>query len=134
MNKPLRIVSSLMIATGCALAGSVSADFKVTNPSTPVRVLVQFDSAPAVALMTQLGWSGAVAQKKFKHLPKTMTFTVPAGAVKFIAGIPGVKYITPDRTIKKRMDLTASTVGSGLAFQSGLTGQGIGVAVIDSGI
>ena len=57
-----------------------------------------------------------------------------AGQVNGIAHNPAVKYISLDRTVQKHLDLTAATVGANLAFQSGLTGAGVGVAVIDSGI
>ena len=85
-------------------------------------------------MLSKLGVSGAQMQKAFKALPKAMTFTVPAGAAPLIAKIPGVTYITPDRPMQKKLDLTRATTGASLAFQSGFTGQGIGVAVIDSGV
>src|SRR5690349_17835464 len=112
MKISLRLSLSLLLTSLCAFAGTVSPDFKVTNPSTPVRVVVQFDKSPALTLLAAMGTSGAQIQKKFKALPKTMTFTVPAGMVPLLSKLPGVRYISPDRSIKKKLDITAATTGA----------------------
>ena len=42
-----------------------------------------------------------------------------------IAQIPGVKYISPDRTVQKHLDLTAATVGATLPFSTAGPGRAL---------
>src|SRR5215471_17597203 len=133
MKTLLRLTLPLFVAV-YAFAGSVSPDFKVTNPGTPVRVMIQLTNPPSLANFSTLQGGGASVQKKFNHFPKTLVLTVPSGLVPVLAKLPFVKYISPVRTVQRHLDLTRATVGANTAFQAGLTGQGIGVAVIDSGV
>jgi hypothetical protein len=45
-----------------------------------------------------------------------------------------VSYISLDRPLGASLDYTAAAVGAPMAWNSGLAGSGVGVAVIDSGI
>src|SRR5947209_4319070 len=134
MKRPLKLILSLVLWTSLALAGSVSKDFQVTNPMTPVKVLVQLKNPATIPALNVLKMNGGTIQKQFSHFPKTIVITIPAGMVKYLAATPFVQYISPVRTIKKHMDLTTATVGANLAQQYGFTGAGVGVAIIDSGI
>src|SRR5262249_42609675 len=51
-----------------------------------------------------------------------------------LAADPDVAYVAPDRDVRGALDYTAPTVGADLAANYGLTGQGVAVAVIDSGM
>src|SRR5262249_2116441 len=51
-----------------------------------------------------------------------------------LAALPGVKYITPDRSLVAKLDYAQPTTNASIARQYGWTGTGIGLAVIDSGI
>jgi serine protease AprX len=95
---------------------------------------VQFSSTPTAALFSLLSGNGATTKKKFNHVPKVQVISVPERMVPFIAQLPGVKLVSPDRKVVKHLDLTAGTVGSAIANQYGWTGKNIGIAVIDSGV
>src|SRR5579883_683614 len=133
MKKLLQLTSLALLAT-CAFAGTVSPDFQVTNPLAPVKVIIQLNTPPTPVNLSVMQSGGATITRQYRHFPMLVELTLPAGLVKPIAALPFVKYVTPVRTVTRHLDLTAATVGSTLAFQAGLTGQGIGVAVIDSGI
>ncbi len=45
-----------------------------------------------------------------------------------------MRYVSPDRRIAGSLEYAAPTVGGDIAFQSGWTGSGVGVAIIDSGV
>src|ERR1035437_7882601 len=79
---------------GCAFAGQVSTDFRVTNPAAKVDVIVQFSGTPTAALFGLLGGNGATTKKKFSKIPKVQVITAPAGKVNAIAKLPGVKFVS----------------------------------------
>ena len=133
MKRILFLALALSVA-GSAFAGQISSDFHQNASVNMVTVVVQFSSAPTAALFSVLTGNGATLKNKFNHVPKVQVITVPQRLVSLISQIPGVKFVSPDRQVHKHLDLTAATVGSTLANQYGWTGQGIGVAVIDSGI
>jgi serine protease AprX len=60
--------------------------------------------------------------------------TLPASAIQTLSNDTNVVYITPDRAVAARLDYTAAAVNAGSAWKADLTGRGIGVAIIDSGI
>ena len=128
------ILSLALSVAGCAVAGQVSKDFYSNNSANSVTLVVQFSSPPTTDLLRLLSAKGATTKKKFKHLPKLLVIDVPKGSVSAIAQLPGVKRLSPDRTVASHLDLTAGTVGSTIANQYGWTGKNIGIAVIDSGV
>src|SRR5205823_587300 len=70
MRHPLQLTFSVLLASACAFAGSLSNDFKGTNPDTPINVLVRFDVPPTAATLAQLNAKGAKIKKLFKHMTK----------------------------------------------------------------
>jgi serine protease AprX len=63
-----------------------------------------------------------------------VTFTIPKSLVKYVSMLPDVKFMSPDRPMKATLEYAAPAVGATIAADYGWTGNGIGVAVIDSGI
>lgn len=61
-------------------------------------------------------------------------YTVPGDALQDLAQDPEVAYISPDRPVFPKLDLTAAAVNTSTLWNAGWSGSGIGVAVIDSGI
>jgi serine protease AprX len=63
-------------------------------------------------------------------------FHVPAGLLPVLAQDPDVAYITPDRPVKRTSpeDYVLDATQANYIFQYGYYGNGIGIAVIDSGI
>src|SRR5437763_1374263 len=60
MNNPLRLTLSVMITSMGAFAGSVSLDLKALNPSTPVRVVIQFIGTPSTGALAAIKADGGV--------------------------------------------------------------------------
>jgi serine protease AprX len=61
-------------------------------------------------------------------------YRLPAPALATLESDPMVVYISVDRTVKGKLDLTAAAVNAQAAWGAGLIGSGVGVALIDSGI
>jgi hypothetical protein len=55
-------------------------------------------------------------------------------ALASLAADPRVKYISPDREISASMDSARPAILANVAQDSGFTGKGVGIAVVDSGI
>ena len=110
-------------------------------PAGPIRVIVQehagAGSAPEEAVR-RLG--GQVT----RLLPIVGGFaaTVPAAVAGELARLPGVRAVTPDGTLRVQGAASASTVRSvypkvvkaDTAWQRGITGRGVTVAVLDTGV
>jgi serine protease AprX len=131
--------AALMLATGMgAVAGETSAD---PGRPAPLRVIVQkraaADPGPELAVR-RLG--GQVT----RLLPIVGGFaaTVPATAVGELARLPAVRAVTPDSRV--RVQGTAASGGirsvypkvvrADAAWQRGVTGRGVTVAVLDTGV
>src|SRR3954451_7561729 len=105
MNKPFQLPLALIVTTACASAGSMSPDLKALPPSTPVRVLVQFNGAPSNGVLNAVKADGAVLYRAYKHLDKLKAYTMTAGKAAGLAHRPDILYISLDRTVQKRLDL-----------------------------
>ena len=65
----------------------------------------------------------------------SVALTLPSRNLGKLAALPFVSHVSYDGEVKKCDEFTVASSGAGAAYQSyGLTGQGVGVAVLDSGI
>ena len=71
--------------------------------------------------------------RRFRHI-KAVHLRLSPAEIRALALNPLVTYISPNRAVSGSLDVTTQTVGANAAWQSGWTGAGVGVAVIDSGI
>lgn len=125
----------------------ISPDLQNVDPNSNVRVIVQY--AQSAALPTQSGGQsggllGGVLNLVGGLVSGTLNlvfsvlhavvYTVPVSQLQTLANDPNVTYISPDRTVTGQLDYSAAAINAGAAWQSKLTGSGVGVAVIDSGI
>jgi serine protease AprX len=55
-------------------------------------------------------------------------------ALPALASDPDVVHVSIDHKVHSHLDVAAKTINAPMAWSSGYTGTGIGVAVIDSGI
>ena len=63
-----------------------------------------------------------------------LVLSLPLASLSALAQSPEVMYISPDRPLTQLLDYSASAVNAHAAWSNGLTGLGVGVAVVDSGI
>jgi serine protease AprX len=83
-------------------------------------------------LTTILGLGGVVSL--VSDVLNLVVCTLPVSALETLTKNQNVTYVTPDRALGARLDYTASAVNVGGAWKANLSGAGIGVAVIDSGV
>jgi len=108
-------------------------DFKRVDPRSTVNVIIQYDRVPVEGDHQKVRGLGGVLKRRYRNV-RAGFYTVPASALTRLANNPHVAFITPDRPVRGKLDLTTATVNAPAAWQLGLDGTGIGVAVIDSGV
>ena len=142
----LQRARALLVATLVALGlaaglGPVPRDASAGPGPGSIRVIVQkraaADTAPELAVR-RLG--GQVT----RALPIVAGFaaTVPATVVGELARLPGVRAVTPDSRVRVQGSASTSTIRSvypkairaDAAWKRGITGRGVTVAVLDTGI
>jgi len=148
----LRLLMVGVMLVGVAQAGSgkgqkVSADLSgkskhatglLQNPLASqnelVDVIVQFKHKPNGGHFRKVQAYGGSLSRQL-HSVKGGHFRLPLRAVQALAADPEVAYISPNRkTHTSSLDYFRQTVGADIANAGGWNGQGITVAVIDSGI
>src|SRR6266436_1512782 len=128
-----------LLAAGLCLADGkhkVSSDLdarKGGNSGATVDVIIQFNQTPTDVQHGKVQNKGGVLKTKLDFI-KGAHYTVPVEALDALADDPDVAYISPDRPVQGALDNAVATVNGGYAQTLGLTGAGIGVAVVDSGI
>src|ERR1035437_8036659 len=69
VKRTFQLALALSVA-GCAFAGQVSPDFRVTNPAAKVDVVVQFSGTPTAALFGLWSGNGPPTTKQFPKMPQ----------------------------------------------------------------
>ena len=131
---PDRLDPALRVALGQAAPGpALRKDFKATrlltnSPTETVSVLVQLEPGatstawlpPGAHLRAQVGDVAAV--------------TVPLAALKDLADARGVRYVRADRPAMAYNDVSVPQTGAPLIHAAGRRGEGVIVAIVDTGI
>src|SRR5258708_35662347 len=137
LAKYLFVWCGLLLSAGLSFAqtSKIAPDLLglLTGLLTPVNVVVQYNSAPSLLDISKLLSLGGVIKIQYTLIPG-VAVQLPSTAVTLLAPDTSVSYISLDRPLKGTLDNAAPAVGADLAFQSGLTGAGVGIAIIDSGI
>jgi serine protease AprX len=111
------------------------------SPEQAVIWKAATDQAVIWKFVEKLTVAGFAVDAAFESI-HAVKMTADRGTVNALAAMDEVLYITPDRTVKVAgLDITNETLGLGnvakrtsaVAF-TGLTGAGVGIAIIDSGI
>ena len=115
------------------LSGFVSKAQQGLGKGQTVRVIVQYRQVPTAAHYATMQNRGGLLHAKL-HMIKGAAFTVPVSALPALEADPEIASVTIDHPMNVMDDLTNGATGVASAWNSGFTGAGVGVAVIDSGI
>jgi serine protease AprX len=133
----LAIASVLALGVPSTLAapatGKISKDLLLVRSGSTADVIVQFRNAPGDSEIAGITARGAKLKRTLRNV-RAAVFSVPASALAALSNNPEVVYVSPDREVAGRMEFAGPAVGADHAFNSGWTGSGIGIAIIDSGI
>ena len=98
-----------------------------------VDVIVQYGAPPSEQLRARIANRGGRLKAEL-HVIDAGLYSMPAAAVAALADDPGIRYVSPDREVRPALDVANTAAGAAIAFSSGWTGAGVGIAIIDSGI
>jgi serine protease AprX len=98
-----------------------------------LRVIVRWRSAPTGSFHQKVTGRGGQLISTLDSI-RSSAYTVPSAALPDLANDSDVEYIAPDRPVSAKLDYTVAAVNGSMAWNSGWTGAGIGVALIDSGV
>ena len=115
------------------LSGFLARAHQGTAQGQTVKVIVQYRQVPTTAHYATMQGRGGRLHAKL-HMIKGAAFTIPVSALAALEADPEIASVTIDHPMNVMDDLTNDATGVGSAWNSGFTGAGVGVAVIDSGI
>jgi serine protease AprX len=137
VRKHLLLWSFLFLSTSVSFAqtSKIAPDLLglLLGALAPVKVVIQYNSAPGLLDIGKLLSLGGIITQQYTVIPG-IAVTLPSAVVSLLALDPAIAYISPDRQLAGTLDYTAAAVNAQVAYQSGLTGAGVGVAIVDSGI
>jgi serine protease AprX len=137
MSKQLTVLFLLGL---CSAAGQIlapapklSVDLVAANGLTQSNVIVQWKVKPTEVQHQKVFSRGGALHRGFANLTSA-SYSVPSSELSSLATDPDVVFITPDRPVHAKLDYSAAAVNASSAWNSGLNGAGIGIALIDSGL
>jgi serine protease AprX len=110
----------------------IAKELRRLDSDASVNVLIRFKRPLDESQAERIRKCGGAETARYRA-SRIVAATIEAGRLAEVATENEVEYIAPDRTVKASLDTTRQSVRAGAGFSSGLTGAGIGVAVIDSG-
>ncbi len=111
----------------------LSPELKGRHTTEAVDVIVQYKLSPAQRHRDRVAAHGGIVKQHLRTV-KGLLVTLPASRAEELSNDPDVAYVSPDRTISRQMNNAAVGVLANYAWNMGLDGTGIAVAVIDSGV
>jgi serine protease AprX len=94
--------------------------------------LVTFDAPPSAEQLEMLG-GVATGIHGFRHVPAAAV-TAAVVDLSLLTNLPGVRRVVPNRSLSPLLRGSTSTMGADAAWDLGWTGEGVAIAVIDTGI
>lgn len=128
----LIVASSSIVAADTSKMDAVLREVvgRDDGPATEVAVIVQGPQADTDGFVAL----GGSVRCSFTSIDG-FAGTIPSDRLEQLASLPGVERLSADAGVRKMLDTVAPAVGAPFAWRNlGLTGRGVAVAVIDSGV
>ena len=131
MKKLILLLVTLLPVAAFAGQGKLSPDLRDSNDD--VEVIVQYKVQPQQKHRDKLAAHGGQVKDSL-DLVKGVVAHVPAKKLADLDDDPDVAYVSPNRPVRSHLNNATAAVIANYAWNLGLDGTGVGVAVIDSGI
>ena len=118
--KLISTLSLILLASSFALfsAPKVAPDLEGLKPGTKVDVIIQFVN-PAMEKSDNAAAKGGAQKIADLSLIGASVYSVPANALKGLSNNPNVRYISPDRAVKPRLDYATPAVFGDIVQSNG---------------
>lgn len=132
------VVMALLLPIAPVSIGDAPGGLAISNSSVSTYIIV-FDDTPYASAMTAQSASDLVAscggQVKYRYnVINGMAVTLPDSMAEKIRSLPNVKYVEKDQPVHILLDAAVPQIGADQAWAEGYTGEGVKVAVIDTGV
>lgn len=137
------LVSALIVALAASSGQSKSGGPEIDSAlkdklgavgkNSPVTAILTYEQQPTAAEVESVSQTG-VAVHDFDQLPM-LAVRGTKGQIQDLYGLEGISSISANQRLQYTLDESRPLVGADrAASELGVTGKGVGVAVIDSGI
>ena len=122
------------IGDGPRIDPQLSAALATAAPAAQLVAIVNYDPARVskLAIANQVMRLGAGVMT-FRNLSMLVTTGTPA-QIRALAGLPGVESVYANRAVPTLLRESTQSIRADQVWAGGVTGKGIGVAILDSGI
>jgi serine protease AprX len=146
----LRVAASLALAVAIPVTASAHNDRQrgrlsgrarekaanVANGNTKLDILVRFRQPPGHAERDSVKRLGGSVRRSLRSQSRWMSLRVPAHRLAALADDPRIEYVGLDEPVSTAMDVArqAANMPAAPAPETSLTGLGVTVAIVDSGV
>ncbi len=128
----------MFVMPGVVFAGVVKDDLKksvsAASPDEEIRVIIRFKEKPAQSEVDTIRADGANVKHQYKII-NGVSARIRAKDIEKIAKRSSVEMVSPDYEAKIVLDVSAQKIGATNVWNGlNITGKGVNVAVIDTGI
>ncbi len=100
-----------------------------------LSVIIQFDAKPLPTEIMEIRAQAQVARIKHEYkIIDGIALELPVRAVQNIASRRNVKIVEPDYDMESMLDVSVSVINADDVWKKGISGSGVKVAVLDTGI
>src|SRR5215472_4622274 len=141
-NTPAKALLLLLISCAIVWGGKpkVAPDLQKLSdnllnlaPNTTINIIIRFSVPPTQDMLNQIVGKGANPQLVFNNT-MAASATVQAKDLLQLTTVPIIVSISLDHDMLPNLDSAAAAIHADIAWKFGYDGNGVGVAVIDSGI
>ncbi len=115
------------------LPARISAELAGVDDNGVSPVIVRYKQVPSEERHARVASRGGVLKMRLDVI-RSAAYTMSGRLMRELANDPDVEFISPDHPVHALLDSAEPAINANIAFSSGFTGQGVGVAIIDSGI
>ena len=127
-------LSVLMAVSLTAMVAATSSKIAPDMPATgTARVIVQYAASPSNSQLAGIPLLGGLLNEVL-GIVNAVVCTLPVQQLSTLIADPNVIYISPDRGVHGLLEYANPTVNANIALAHGFNGNGVGIALIDSGI
>lgn len=129
----ITFILSLPLAKAGRIKDDLHSIISKLSPTEEISVIISFYEKPKAAEIDMIKADGAKVKYVYSII-NGIAAKVPANAIERIAEKPFVELVEPDYEVKLVLDDSAPQINADKVWDAGVTGKGVDVAILDTGI